>query len=220
MPLLLAAATTVLLLGDSHALGLVKGGGPSLFVVMQEQLGDGFEVRLSACPGSTVLDWTRPARSEARCSLAGAYESLARPHLPADVVAILLGTNDAAGFGEAGPVSPETYGRAMRRLVAALLRDGVRRVILIAPPRSAGPMAGRARTPRLEAYREALRAIAGENPKVSSGPDLFELIELGTHLSPGAVHFNAAGHRLAGEHLAGDVRAVARELQAEPGGPP
>lgn len=216
---LLLAATSVLLLGDSHALGLVKGGGPSLFLVLGQELGPAYEVRLSACPGSTVLDWTRPARGEARCSTAGAYESLARPHLPTDVAAVLLGTNDAAGFGEAGPVSPEAYDRAMRALVDALLRDGVRHVILIPAPRSAGPFAGPARTPRLEGYREVLHAIADENPRVSRGPDLLELIELDTHLPRGGVHFNAAGHRLAAERLALDVRAAAAGLGPGDGDP-
>jgi hypothetical protein len=217
MQLLLTAALSVLLLGDSHALGIVRGGGPGFFQVVGEELGPDYEVRLSACPGSTSLDWTRPVQRDVPCSLGGAYEALARPNLPADIAVVLLGTNDAAGFGERSPLSAASYEQAMRTLVAALLHDGVRHVLLLAPPPSAGPFAGPRRRERLEAYREALRTLASETDRVSLGPDLLVLIEPGRHLPDGAVHFNAAGHRLVGERLAEDVRAVAAELEAEPG---
>ena len=77
-PLLLAGTLSVLLLGDSHALGLVKGGGPGFFQVLAAELGEGYEVRLSACPGSTVLDWTRNGRANARCSVAGGVGGTSR----------------------------------------------------------------------------------------------------------------------------------------------
>ncbi len=205
---LLAAVTTVLVLGDSHSLGMVKGGGPSFFFLLGRELGRDYELRLSACPGSTVLDWTRESPVEARCSMAGAYDSLARPNLPADVAIVLLGTNDAAGFGEAAPLSTRRYANAMRELVNALLGDGVRRVVLVPPPPSAGPFAGSERRTRLAAYGRALRALADEEERISTGPDLLELIEVGTHLEPGAVHLNAAGHRLVAERLARELRAL------------
>ncbi len=209
-------AMSVLLLGDSHALGVVKGGGPGVFQLLGQELGAGYEVRLSACPGSTVLDWTREARGPARCMVAGAYGALARPHLPADVAIVLLGTNDAAGFGESGPVPPERYAEAMQTLVAALLADGVRHVVLVTPPPSAGPYAGPDRRPRLEAYREALRHLADAEERVTSGPDLLELVKVGEHLDAGAVHLNAAGHRLLAEHLARDVRTLSSQEAGDP----
>ncbi|MDJ0850591.1 MAG: SGNH/GDSL hydrolase family protein [Myxococcota bacterium] len=215
---LLAGALSVLLVGDSHTVGLVQGGGPSFSQVLGEELGEAYEVRVAGCGGSTVLDWTRERQrgkaGQVRrgCMRGGAY-ALARAKLPADFAVVLLGTNDAAGFGEAGPVPPKAYGEAMQELVAALLQDGVRHVVLVIPPPSAGPWVGPRRRPRLEAYRLELHALADANEKASRGPDLLALIEVGTHLRPGAVHLNAAGHRLLGERLARDVRAVEEEAR-------
>ncbi len=200
------APIRVVVLGDSH----VKGGqseprGPSFVEVLREELGRRYEVVGAGCGGSTTYDWTHDGPSFG-CSLGNAYPEVGRPHLPAEIVVILLGTNDAAGFGEPKPIAPKVYAEAMEELVSRVQRDGAKRVLLLGPPTN--PLARKLAARRLQLYSEALAALAEREPNVYMGPDLQELIDLEEHFGGRTAHMNAVGHRLIGERLAQAVRAL------------
>lgn len=198
--------TKVVVFGDSHvAGGQSKPHGPTLVEVLREELGLRYEVVAAGCPGSTTLDWTHDGPSLA-CSLRNAYPELGRQHLPAEIVVILLGSNDALGFNEDRPLSPQVYARAMQELVRRVQRDGGQRILLLGPPPN--PLARGRGARRLREYSKALAALAEQEPGVYMGPDLQEFIDLEEHFGGRRVHMNAVGHRLIGERVARAVRAL------------
>jgi lysophospholipase L1-like esterase len=129
-----------------------------------------------------------------------------RPHLPAEIVVILLGSNDAVGFSEERPLTPQVYAQAMQKLVRRVQRDGGQRLLLLGPPPN--PLARGRGAQRLRDYPKALAALAEQEPNVYMGPNLQEFIDLEEHFGGRRVHMNAVGHRLIGERLALAVRAL------------
>jgi lysophospholipase L1-like esterase len=201
-----ATRTRVVVLGDSHVTGhQSKPRGQSFVEILRQRLGWRYQVVAAGCPGSTSHDWTRDG-AEIGCSMSNAYPELGRPCLPAEIVVILLGSNDAVGFLEERPLSPEVYAQAMHRLVRRVHRDGGARVLLLGPPPS--PLAWPPAARRLQHYSEALAALAEREPDVSMGPDLQQFIDLDRHFGERTAHMNAEGHRLVGERLAPAVRAL------------
>jgi lysophospholipase L1-like esterase len=219
---LLAAAVSVLLLGDSHVAGAFAGGTPAgaapFSEVLRRELGAGYSVAVAGCSGSSVRDWTVHT-VDFFCAAGGAYPALARPQLPADVVVVLLGSNDAAGYLELTPVEPDEYARLMAQLVERIAGDGGHEILLVGPPPVPFPLARATRAVRLRGYTEALRALATGRPHVHMGPALLELLNRDDHFGPSQIHMNAAGHRAVGEALARDVAALAEALRETPPAP-
>jgi lysophospholipase L1-like esterase len=198
--------TRLLVLGDSHVEGLQSNPrGPNFVDVLREELGWSYEVVAAGCSGSTTHDWTRDGDSLG-CSILNAYPELAQPQLPAEIVVILLGTNDAVGFGEEQPITSQAYAQAMQELVRRVGRDGGQCVLLLGPPPN--PLAWKRGRQRLKQYPKALAALAEQEPNVYMGPDLQEFINFEEHFDGRKVHMNAAGHRLIGERLAVAVREL------------
>jgi len=187
-----------------------KPQGPSFVEVLREELGPRYEVLAAGCPGSTMYSWTRDGPSLA-CSFKNAYPELARPHLPAEIVVILLGSNDAMHWRRWEDNSPKAYAEEMQKLVARTQRDGGRRILLLGPPPN--PAAWRPIKRLLRQYSEALAELAQREPGVYMGPDLQEFIDPKEHFAGRSVHMNALGHRLVGERLAVAIRAL-----QDPGG--
>lgn len=200
------ARTRVVVFGDSHVTGRQsKPPGPNFVEVLREELGPRYEVVAAGCSGSTANDWIHDG-PPLGCSIQNAYPDVGRPHLPAEIVVILLGTNDAVGFLEEKPLSPAVYTQAMEKLVARARRDGAQRILLLGPPPN--PLARGLGARRLARYSKALAALAEQEPNVHMGPDLQEFIDLEEHFGGRRVHMNAVGHRLIGERLALAVRAL------------
>jgi lysophospholipase L1-like esterase len=198
--------TKVVVFGDSHVKGQQsKPRGPSFVEVLREELGPRYEVVAAGCPGSSAHDWTRDGPS-LYCSMLNAYPEVGRPHLPAEIVVILLGTNDAVGFSEERPLTPKVYAEAMRKLAGRTQGDGGQRILLLGPPPN--PLVGKRGARRLRQYSKALAALAEEEPNVYMGPDLQEFIDSEEHFGGRTAHMNAVGHRLIGERLARAVRAL------------
>jgi lysophospholipase L1-like esterase len=198
--------TRLVVLGDSHVEGpRSKPRGSSFVEVLREELGWSYEVVAAGCPGSTTHDWTKDGPSLG-CSVRNAYPELGRPLLPAEIVVILLGTNDAVGYLEEQPFTPEVYAQTMQELVRRVRRDGGQRVLLLGPPPN--PRAWKRAAHRLQEYPKALAALAEQEPNVYMGPDLQEFINFEEHFEGRRVHMNGVGHRLVGERLALAVRAL------------
>jgi lysophospholipase L1-like esterase len=206
---LVGALISLVLLGDSITNHSVSGPpGPSFATLLAAELGDGYAVRNIACDGSSALDWS-PRLGVAQCgadlALPSLYLARARPKLPADLVAVLLGTNDATGAFEPAPVEPRAYGAAIAELASALLADGAARVMLMTPPPI--PSLPRA-TLRLSLYRREIFAIcSAPDDAILCGPDVFTLLG-DADFAPNDVHPNAQGHARIAAALLDAVRAV------------
>lgn len=173
-----AAPITVLLLGDSITEGLISDPvGPSYASLLADSLGAGFEVANLGCGGASSLDWTR-SRGGVLCgssfTVPNLYEALALPALPADLVTILLGTNDAIGFSEPERVEPSVFRAAIEELVGDLLADGARQVLLMTPPPNyRNPVTNE----RVSAYRNEILSLCGApGDALLCGPDIFALL--------------------------------------------
>jgi len=208
---LLAGLVTVLLLGDSHVEGVGSGEEPGFAEVAAAELVGSHEVRASGCGGSSLLDWHGKARS--LCYGRGAYQELARPGLPAEVVVLLAGTNDAVGYLEKVPTPAERYGVALAELVDRLLRDGAGRIVLMTPPPL--PRARTVQNERLAAYAGQIRALAAARPQVDLGPDLLLSLDRDEHFNASKIHMKPAGHRFVGKALAAYLKTLPPPEEAE-----
>jgi lysophospholipase L1-like esterase len=198
--------TRVVLVGDSITVGKSSlPQGPGYGELLKDLLGPGYEVVNVACSGSSSLDWL-PGTHPAQCAEAGAvvhmYEKRVRPALPADVVTILLGTNDLLGAFELAPVEPDDYRDALRTLVDALHADGAHEVVLMSPPFMYNAVG------RLTGYRSRIQELCRERPFVRCGPDLAVILG-GKDFELMDVHPNASGHAKIAAALADTLRGVA-----------
>ena len=224
----------VLLIGDSITKGFISGPDGLTRSCVEErcwaaqlaaQLGQGYRVIERGVGGATTLDWVGPTAgipfAEIEGSLVPLFDGLVARDLPVDIVVILLGTNDAVGFGEDAPLPPDDYARNLELLTRRLLDRGVGRVVLLPPP-PRRPSTGEVRV-RLFGYRVAIerlcRAMSGEEsakpPAVLCGPNLLD--RLGPeHFEKNDVHPNASGHRRIAEAVAETIEALSRGRHPEP----
>jgi len=155
-------------------------------------LGEDYEVVNIGVGGASSLDWTLSTPSY--LTPGGwipepLFDYFAVPELPADIVTILLGTNDATGFFEPEPVPPQEYKSAIEEIIANLFDQGAGDIILMTPPEIANWGA----LVRLAAYGEHIVDICLADEDVHLGPDLFDLLSLGLHFDNN-VHPNGEGH--------------------------
>jgi lysophospholipase L1-like esterase len=196
--------TRVVVLGDSITAGISsQPRGPGYADLLRAQLGPEYEVVALGCSGSTTRDW-QPDAPPSTCRGPGEpihlYAS-ARALLPADVVTILLGTNDLRVLE---PVEPDAYRDLLRTLAESLHADGARELVLISPPISIVAAA------RLAGYRMRLRELCRERPYLHCGPDLVEVLDPGADFQARDVHPNKSGH----EKIAAALAATLRSLTA------
>ena len=126
--------------------------------------------------------------------------------LPADVVVVMLGTNDMLGLFEPKPVSLERYRTALAELAQALVRDGAAHVLLMSAPQF---YQGGAKI-RAYHYRNAvLEFCSAPDDAILCGPDVFSLLrpEDFADLDP---HPNAEGHRKIAQALRDAIRKTTR----------
>jgi lysophospholipase L1-like esterase len=196
----------VILLGDSITMGLVSGPErPSFATLLEEAIGESVELRNVACGGLTVAMWladARPAFCTGEVLQPNLFRVRLQPLLPAEVVVVLLGTNDSIGLG--GEIEPGEYGRRMRLLTAQLVEHGARQVLLLAPPFINNDVKA---SVRLQGYGREIAAICAEGGGVSCGPDLFDLLPA-SDFGRNDLHPNGRGHA----RIAVAVEAALRSL--------
>ncbi len=202
-----AAQTRVVLVGDSITAGAVSGGGTPYADVLATALGAGWQVINEGCGGSTSNDWDPGTPAFPFCAALGA-EVL--PHLPADYVTIMLGTNDATGFYEPTPVGTPipvpTYAAHLQAIVTALQAAGAGKVVLMTPPArcESAPQAVR---DRLAGYRAEVLTACLTTPGLICGPDVYDLLDPVADAEGCDVHPNAGGHAKLGLALAAKLQA-------------
>lgn len=208
-----AAPISLLLLGDSITQGTTsEPTGPSFATLLTDSLGAGFEVTNIGCGGASARDWS-PTSGDSICGglsdpilSANLYPALAEPNLPADLVMILLGTNDAIGFLEPAPPTSAEYRSALDELVTQILFDGAGAVLLATPPPNfAIPLT----MPLLLSYAEEIFDLCGAaGDAIHCGPDVLSLLEP-EDFEDGQIHPNASGHaKIADAMYASIVLAV------------
>ena len=205
----------VVLIGDSITAGLSsKPKGPSYADLLPERLGPDFEVVNLGCGGTSSLDWTR-SRGARRCggkfTPPNLYLARARPALPADLVTVLLGTNDSHGIGEDHWTSADEYGAALREIAADLLADGAGRVVLLGPPVDPARLGA---TLRIVRYGEALRAVCDEMPQVVCGPDVLLLLRR-EDFGARNIHPNGPGHVKIADALAAALLSLTQQWPSQ-----
>ena len=121
----------VLFVGDSITAGQAADPGSGCVDLIAAANPD-WTVHNAGCAGSSSVDWVVPQQPDAPegCAFTGAFELLAESYVDADVVHILLGTNDATGFFE-GLVLPDEYASNMETLALRFTGDVV---VSISPP--------------------------------------------------------------------------------------
>lgn len=201
------APRRVVLLGDSITEGQLSGvGGTPYGELVRDGLGDTWDVHGIGCGGASSLDWTLPF-GNAICGgqlwSPTVYEARALPLLPADVVTVMLGTNDATGFFEPSPTDPVDYRQAMDAIVANLLADGAGTVMLLPPP----PQCPGASMDLVMQYRDEVLDLCTTTAGVVCGPDVTTL--LGPADFDGCdVHPDASGHEAIADALVDALQAL------------
>ena len=208
----------VVLVGDSITAGDVSApSGASYATLLAESLGPGFTVTNLGCGGTSSLDWT-PSRGGVFCGgeveRPNLYDALAQPQLPAALVTILLGTNDAIGFEESARTDPWAYTVAIAELSGNLLADGAAQVMLMTPPPNfAGRGAARSLLAR---YRNAIIALCGSpGDAVVCGPDVYALLDP-EDFAAGDIHPNESGQAKIADALHDAVLAAIPEPASAP----
>lgn len=212
LPALAAAAPiSVVLIGDSITAGVVSEPvGPPYVALLADSLGAGYAVSSIGCGGSSSIDWTI-SQGDVFCAstefrLPNIYEALAVPLLPADFVAILLGTNDALGYFEPEPVSADAYRAAIEEIAGNLLADGAGQVLLMTPPPNFRNLFT---NHLLGEYRdEILAACDAPEDAVLCGPDLYSLLTP-SDFELDDIHPNGAGHQKIADALRDTITATA-----------
>lgn len=195
---------SVLMIGDSITEGVQSSPSAEPYTaVAAKVLGQRFTVTQIGCGGATTWDWSLlggVTLCGGRLWKPNVYESLARPNLPADVVTVMLGTNDATGFYEPAPISPDAYRTNLANLVTHLLNDGAGKVMLMPPPHMC-ESANEDVIRRLEAYRTIVRTMCNTRAGVVCGPDVYTLLNE-DDFQGCDIHPNGLGHRTLGIAIA------------------
>lgn len=196
--------TRILMIGDSITEGVQSSPSTVPYTaVAASVLGKGFTVTQVGCSGATTWDWSLFGGSTlcgGRSWAPNVYETRARPNLPADVVTVMLGTNDATGFFEPAPIPPDEYRDNLANLVTNLLKDGAGQVMLMPPP----PMCESTDADvvaRLEAYRTIVASMCSKREGVVCGPDVYTLLNK-DDFQDCNVHPNGFGHLTLGRAIA------------------
>ena len=208
----------VLLIGDSHSAtgdkyvsGKEDGQSYRSYAdQLERKLAESHALTNIACPGASLLDWTREAK-KTPCpppddrAFKGLFRTLAQPELPVAIAVVLLGTNDSIGWYEPAPVTPEAFASGLDQLLAALESNGAETIVLMTPPDQ--PVFPEDRG-RLRAYRETIRNRCTARQHVVCGPDLFTLLDSEFDFAAGELHPNGAGH----SKIATALEEVIRQL--------
>lgn len=188
-----AAPIRTLLLGDSITFGIVSGAaGPAYADILATELAATHDVVNASMSGSSAFYWAPNAPCPGVCSSAATlFDELATPQLPADIVSLLLGSNDSLAFFLDSPTSVGDYGNFMREIVDAIFAGGASDVILMTAPR--GNVSLEAAT-LLGGYRDQIGLICQDTLGVLCGPNLYELLDPVLDFASGDIHPNAGGH--------------------------
>jgi lysophospholipase L1-like esterase len=195
----------LLLLGDSITKGVViPPTGPPYSEIVAELLGEIYEVVNIGVPAARSIDWTLSMPR----SYPSKFELHAVQELPADVVSILLGTNDAVTVFGSEYTLPPVYEMALEEIIGLLSQYGARHIVLMTPPQNFcfGPVG----YVNLMDYREVVFDLCARYSHVSCGPDLFKLLDPYSHFRGCQTHPTARAHQIIADALYGHIFQLGR----------
>jgi len=200
----MALPIELLLIGDSITEGCVSGPtgtdctcdqGLCYAGRLNTHLGGDYHTVNAGVGGSTTSNWASEAVQTPYVLVGGTptpiFEGVAVPNLPADVVLIMLGTNDAFGWFEPSPIYPDLYLENLDAMVTRILDLGAGQIVLVKPP----PLLAFDETGqnRLRSYGPEIDRLCALMTNVVCGPDLTSLLTPDDFESDDP-HPNAAGH--------------------------
>ena len=208
-----AIRTRILVLGDSITNGKGLENIPVEYYpgLLRDWLGADYKIIEEGCGGTTSARWSPFAFEPVDWGpchgfFSYLYGKYAFGNLPADIVTLLLGTNDAVRGG-----SLEAYEENISDIVEALLDDGAGTVILMTPPRLPLEFSF-AKRQTIKQFGEFVLDLCSDMDGVVCGPDLHELLKY-PYQGTGEDHFqnrptglddlhpNAEGHEVIANHL-------------------
>lgn len=200
----MALPTELLLIGDSITEGCVSSPtgtdctcsqGLCYAARLSAHLGADYQIVNAGVGGSTTADWASEAVRIPYVLVGDTptpiFEGVALPNLPADMVLIMLGANDAIGVFEPSPIAPEIYRENLDATVTRILDLGAGRVVLVKPP----PLFAFDETvqDRLRSYGREIDRLCALTTNVVCGPDLSSLL-MPDDFEGDDLHPNATGH--------------------------
>jgi lysophospholipase L1-like esterase len=195
-------------IGDSITFGISsEPRGPGYVSLLSDTLGEDFEVTNLGCSGSIAGNW-RPDAIPAVCGGDNGGEPLdywddrVLPAMPADVVTIMLGTNDAQRGIEAW-----LYRAFLVRIIDGLQAEGVSDILLMTPPPhpSEDPNVQILLTGYVSVITHPTLGLCTTFDGVRCGPDVYHLLDSNTDFAAGDGHPNAMGHQKIADSLAGFI---------------
>lgn len=197
-----AARERVVLVGDSVTVG-PRDGAIAYGDLLGLALGKTHTVVNLAIGGTSTRDWLPGTPCFAHCEgPGGLFTQKVATALPAAVVVVLLGTNDALGYRLPEPHSADTYEQNLRKLAGALVSAGAERILLLTPPPVAVGAASALQS-RLSDYAARVRALCLELERTACGPDLFVEVDRSADFEASdKIHLNRAAHTRIGTSLA------------------
>jgi lysophospholipase L1-like esterase len=130
--------------------------------------------------GTTSIDWAY-----------GGFPPTPWPDLAGENVGVMLGTNDASGFGEGAPSTPCEYRTALEVILDRIEAEGGTPWLATPPPAFVPAPEAIA---RLEEFREIVLDLCSP----TCGPDFYTLLEQ-EHFPLMDIHPNDAGYRFIAE---------------------
>jgi lysophospholipase L1-like esterase len=181
-------------MGDSITAGISSEPiGPGYAELLVPLLAGTHDVVNTAVPGSSTYYWL-PSTPCASCTGGSLFAERVSPELPADIVTILLGTNDAIGTFLPARIPVDEYERSMREIIDSVFLEGAAAVVLMSPPPIYSPRSPPIVDELLTGYRASIRAICGDTEAVLCGPDVYTLLEPSDFSPEDWVHPNRFGH--------------------------
>lgn len=206
-------AKRVLVYGDSIAFGHI-GRGPVRIhdrfpIVMQDALGDDYEIIEAALSGRTVSG--ENPYGKYRDGLAS-FGSIYGMYMPLGLVAIMLGTNDANDRLHKSPADIANGLREYVKIMGQWHKEkgfAIPETFIISPP----PVAEESLAPDETMYRgagEITRALPPYYQSVAydCGAHFFDAGSVVSTSEADGVHLNEAGHRKLGTILAREVSII------------
>ena len=151
-------------------------------VTLAERLGSGYEIVNVARPGSSAFQWVHDL-----------FEKWAVPERPVEIVILLIGSNDAAGF-QPDSMPARRFEGVIRTLARLSLALGAETVVLVPAPQQGGLGRRIDLNIRLGRYRDAIMRVCESSRGVVCGPDLYMMLARNEHLENDRIHLNQKGH--------------------------
>lgn len=125
------------------------------------------------------------------------FDATVAPRLPSHVVVIFLGANDATGFFEPAPLTPEQYNTNLNTIVNAVIGSSFRVILLNPSQLFSQPQAVQ---DRITAYALEVQTICASNSKIVCGENMLNVLGP-TDFGGASIHPTAQGHQKIADSL-------------------